>query len=188
MCLIQIALILMKLQRRQVGHKFMIRTPTKKKSTILTDIITITINTTRTIHIVTMSMVIAAVTTMMTARRNTESAHLFIIAADRSIRTSCKALSIAGQKVRAKGVIWFDDKRDDMYIFEQAGIQIMATESGKWLTAFPKKQQEMYLEAYPDMAERWDEEYGDREIKLVFIGQHMDKHDIIDRLDDCLSY
>lgn len=90
--------------------------------------------------------------------------------------------------VRAKGIIWFDDKRDDMYIFEQAGIQIMATESGKWLTAFPKKQQEMYLEAYPDMAERWDEEYGDREIKLVFIGQHMDKHDIIDRLDDCLSY
>ncbi len=89
--------------------------------------------------------------------------------------------------VRAKGILWFDDKRDDMYIFEQAGIQITATESGKWLTAFPKKQQKMYLEEYPDMAEKWDEKYGDREVKLVFIGQHMNKSQIIDALDSCLG-
>ena len=39
----------------------------------------------------------------------------------------------------------------------------------------------------PDMAEKWDEKYGDREIKLVFIGQHMDRHAIVDALDECLS-
>lgn len=89
--------------------------------------------------------------------------------------------------VRAKGILWFDDLRDDMYIFEQAGIQITATESGKWLTAFPKKQQQMYLAEYPDMAQRWDDKYGDREIKLVFIGQHMDKHAITEALDKCLG-
>ena len=89
--------------------------------------------------------------------------------------------------VRAKGVLWFDDKREDVYVFEQAGVQITATEQGKWLAAFPKKQQKLYLAEYPDMAEKWDEKYGDREIKLVFIGQHMDKHAIVDALDECLS-
>ena len=66
--------------------------------------------------------------------------------------------------VRAKGVLWFDDKREDVYVFEQAGVQITATDQGKW-----------------------DEKYGDREIKLVFIGQHMDRHAIVDALDECLS-
>ncbi len=89
--------------------------------------------------------------------------------------------------VRAKGILWFSDKRDDVYIFEQAGVQIVATESGKWLTAFPKKQQEMYLNEYPDAAEKWDEKYGDREIKLVFIGQHMDREKITADLDKCLD-
>ena len=89
--------------------------------------------------------------------------------------------------VRAKGVLWFDDKREDVYVFEQAGVQITATEQGKWLAAFPKKRQKLYLAEYPDMAEKWDEKYGDREIKLVFIGQHMDRHAIVDALDECLS-
>jgi G3E family GTPase len=32
----------------------------------------------------------------------------------------------------------------------------------------------------------WDEHYGDRMQKLVFIGQHIDKHKICQLLDDCL--
>lgn len=89
--------------------------------------------------------------------------------------------------VRAKGIIWFSDKREDAFVFEQAGVQITATEQGKWLAAFPEKQQKLYLAKYPDMAQRWDEKYGDREIKLVFIGQHMDKQGIIEALDECLD-
>ncbi len=89
--------------------------------------------------------------------------------------------------VRAKGIIWFSDKREDAFVFEQAGVQITATEQGKWLAAFPEKQQKLYLAKYPDMAQRWDEKYGDREIKLVFIGQRMDKQGIIEALDECLD-
>lgn len=91
--------------------------------------------------------------------------------------------------VRAKGILWFSDKdkRDYLYVFEQAGVQITATENGKWLAAFPKREQEKYFKQYPDIAEHWDEKYGDREVKLVFIGQHMDKQSIIDRLDNCLD-
>lgn len=89
--------------------------------------------------------------------------------------------------VRAKGILWFDDNRDNVFVFEQAGVQITATEQGKWLTAFPKKQQELYLKEYPDVAKIWDEKYGDREIKLVFIGQHMDREKITADLDKCLT-
>lgn len=91
--------------------------------------------------------------------------------------------------VRAKGILWFSDKdkRDYLYVFEQAGVQITATENGKWLAAFPKSEQKKYFNEYPDIEEHWDEKYGDREIKLVFIGQHMDKQNIIERLDNCLD-
>lgn len=89
--------------------------------------------------------------------------------------------------VRAKGVLWFDDNPESVFVFEQAGVQITATEQGKWLVAFPEKQQKLYLAKYPDMAKRWDEKYGDREIKLVFIGQHMDKQAITEALDKCLG-
>ena len=89
--------------------------------------------------------------------------------------------------VRAKGVLWFDDKREDVYVFEQAGVQINATESGKWFASAPEKERKRLLKQYPEIAEDWDEIYGDREIKLVFIGQKMDKHGITDALDACLD-
>ena len=89
--------------------------------------------------------------------------------------------------VRAKGIVWFDDQRDSVFVFEQAGVQISATEQGKWLTAFPKEQQELYLKEYPEAKKNWDDVYGDREIKLVFIGQHMDKEKITADLDKCVT-
>lgn len=89
--------------------------------------------------------------------------------------------------VRAKGILWFSNKRDLAFVFEQAGVQITATEQGKWLAAFPTRQQKLYMAEYPDILERWDDKYGDREIKLVFIGQHMDKKAICEALDNCLD-
>lgn len=89
--------------------------------------------------------------------------------------------------IRCKGMMWFSDAPDSAYIFEQAGVQITATESGKWFAAAPAHQRKQLLKEYPDIAKDWDEKYGDREIKLVFIGQHMDKEAIIKSLDDCLD-
>ena len=43
------------------------------------------------------------------------------------------------------------------------------------------------LKENPDIAKDWDETYGDRMIKLVFIGKDMDKQKIINQLDDCLD-
>ena len=89
--------------------------------------------------------------------------------------------------IRCKGMLWFSNDRDNAYVFEQAGVQITATESGKWFAAAPERQRKQLLKEYPDIAKDWDEKYGDREIKLVFIGQHMDKEAITKSLDACLD-
>lgn len=89
--------------------------------------------------------------------------------------------------IRCKGMLWFSDDRDNAYVFEQAGVQINATESGKWFASAPERERKRLLKQYPEIAADWDEIYGDREIKLVFIGQKMDKHGIIEALDECLD-
>ena len=41
--------------------------------------------------------------------------------------------------------------------------------------------------ANSDLERDWDEEVGDRMVKLVFIGQKMDKKAICEELDKCLA-
>ncbi len=89
--------------------------------------------------------------------------------------------------IRCKGMLWFSDSRDDAYVFEQAGVQITATMSGKWFAAAPEADRKRLLAQYPEIAADWDEKYGDREIKLVFIGQKMDREAIEKQLDNCLA-
>lgn len=89
--------------------------------------------------------------------------------------------------IRCKGMLWFSDDAETAFVFEQAGIQITATGSGKWFAAAPESQRKQLLKQYPDIAADWDEKYGDREIKLVFIGQHMDRNAIESALDKCLD-
>jgi G3E family GTPase len=38
----------------------------------------------------------------------------------------------------------------------------------------------------PALQRDWDDQYGDRMQKIVFIGQHMDKEAICQALDECL--
>ena len=89
--------------------------------------------------------------------------------------------------IRSKGVMWFSNETDIGYIFEQAGKQIQAYESGQWIASAPRHERKQLLKENPDIAKDWDETYGDRMIKLVFIGKNMDKNSIIEKLDDCLD-
>ena len=91
--------------------------------------------------------------------------------------------------VRAKGICYFSDERDMCYVFEQAGQQKTVKQAGQWLATMPKDQLDELRKNNPQLEKEWDEEVGDRMIKLVFIGQHIkeQKDAIIAELDKCLA-
>lgn len=88
--------------------------------------------------------------------------------------------------IRCKGVIWFEDEPETSYVFEQSGKQVQAYEAGQWVASFPEAEKKMILQENPEIRNDWDEKYGDRIVKLVFIGQKMDKEKIISDLDKCI--
>ena len=91
--------------------------------------------------------------------------------------------------VRAKGICYFADERDMCYVFEQAGQQKTVKQAGQWLATMPADQLAELRKNNPQLEKEWDDEYGDRMIKLVFIGQHIkeQKDAIITELDKCLA-
>ncbi len=91
--------------------------------------------------------------------------------------------------VRAKGICYFSDERDMCYVFEQAGQQKTVKQAGQWLATMPADQLAELRKNNPQLEKEWDEEYGDRMIKIVFIGQHIkeQKDAIIAELDKCLA-
>ena len=89
--------------------------------------------------------------------------------------------------IRCKGLIWFSDRNNESYIFEQAGKQIQASYGGDWIASAPKQELEKIIKENPEVLKDWDDEVGDRMVKLVFIGQKMDKEEIISTLDKCLK-
>ncbi len=88
--------------------------------------------------------------------------------------------------IRCKGVIWFENEPETSYVFEQSGKQVQAYEAGQWIASFPEAQISMILKENPEIRNDWDEKYGDRIVKLVFIGQKMNKEKIISDLDKCI--
>lgn len=89
--------------------------------------------------------------------------------------------------IRAKGLFWIAEDPNTAYIFEQSGRQKSATDDGKWIACFPERERKQILQMNPDIAAAWDEKYGDRINKIVFIGRNMNKEEIINALDDCIA-
>ena len=89
--------------------------------------------------------------------------------------------------IRSKGLMWFQDEPEMAWILETTGRQISADYSGAWLASAPKKEQEKVLSRDPEIKKNWDPKYGDRMIKIVIIGTHLDKKAISDLLDTALT-
>ena len=89
--------------------------------------------------------------------------------------------------IRTKGMCYFTDEFDICYLFEQAGKQMSLKNAGQWYATMPENQLANMLRADPVLAADWDETYGDRMQKLVFIGQNIDKAYIKKELDACLT-
>ena len=89
--------------------------------------------------------------------------------------------------IRAKGICWFKDQPDTCYLFEQAGRQIGLKNAGQWYATMPENELKDLLAREEGLRKDWDEKYGDRMQKIVFIGQNMDKKTIKEQLDMCLT-
>lgn len=88
--------------------------------------------------------------------------------------------------IRAKGICYFEGEEDICYVFEQAGKQVNMRNAGQWYATMPKEELETFLDSNPGVLRDWDDNYGDRMQKLVFIGQKMDRKEITRLLDACL--
>ena len=91
------------------------------------------------------------------------------------------------QLIRSKGYIWFSDADQDVQLFEQAGRNSSVMEVSYWIDALVEEQKKAYLDANPDVKEEWDEEFGDRENQIVFIGKGYNKDEIKAELEKCLD-
>ena len=91
------------------------------------------------------------------------------------------------QIIRCKGLCYFANEKDICYVFEQAGKQVSLRNAGQWYATMPPFQLRELLENNPKLKKDWEEPYGDRMQKLVFIGQDLDKGAITKALDTCLT-
>ena len=89
--------------------------------------------------------------------------------------------------IRAKGICYFSHDTDMSYLFEQAGVQVKLNEAGLWFATMPEDELIEMMRRDAGLVHDWDDEYGDRMQKIVFIGQHLDKEGITRILDDCLD-
>ena len=89
--------------------------------------------------------------------------------------------------LRCKGMCYFAEEYDMCYLFEQAGKQFNLRQAGEWFATMPKEELMQLMADDAQLRKDWDDQYGDRMQKLVFIGQHLDQPALKAALDKCLQ-
>ncbi|MBQ2489480.1 MAG: GTP-binding protein [Bacteroidales bacterium] len=87
--------------------------------------------------------------------------------------------------IRSKGICYFSYDQDLCYIFDQVGKSSTLREAGQWFATMPPDELGPFLQQHPEVCADWDDTYGDRMQKLVFIGQHLDTNSLCSLLDQC---
>ena len=86
--------------------------------------------------------------------------------------------------IRAKGIVYFVGDERMSYVYESAGKQRKLVENGEWYSErLTPKQIKLMIANDEFFAHDWDEKWGDKLNKVVFIGQNLDKEGIKRELD-----
>ena len=91
--------------------------------------------------------------------------------------------------IRAKGLFWLASRPDDAINFSQAGGSSRLEKAGVWWASMTFKERTRY-QSYVDnityIESKWSKQWGDRTNELVFIGQDIEKEEMIANLESCL--
>lgn len=93
---------------------------------------------------------------------------------------------IAGKLIRSKGFFWLATRPQFAGSWSQAGGMARYGVAGLFWKAVPEKDWPTDPDYRQAIEAQWVEPFGDMRQELVFIGQGLDKTDIINRLNACL--
>ncbi|GGE32752.1 putative metal chaperone YciC [Pullulanibacillus camelliae] len=88
--------------------------------------------------------------------------------------------------IRSKGIAWCATHNNVALLMSHAGPSVSMSPLAYWVASMPKKEQKAILEANPEVLAEWNETYGDRHTKIVFIGTELNPELITEELDRCL--
>ena len=88
--------------------------------------------------------------------------------------------------LRSKGFVWIASKSDLIGSWSQAGQMLTLMPLGHWWATQPPETWPLEADSRQAILADWQEPWGDRRTELVLIGQDLDAHALIDRLNACL--
>ncbi len=94
--------------------------------------------------------------------------------------------NLAGKLIRSKGYFWLATRPHFAGYWSQAGGIARYGFAGMFWKAVPESDWPQDEEALQSIKENWEEPFGDMRQELVFIGQGLDKDQVIEALDQCL--
>lgn len=91
--------------------------------------------------------------------------------------------------IRSKGLFWLASRSNQALLWSSAGGSCKADDAGVWWASMSFTERSNYaafIENQKQIESDWDIQFGDRKIELVFIGQYLDKEEMIAQLNTCL--
>lgn len=91
--------------------------------------------------------------------------------------------------IRSKGLFWIASRPNDAINFSQAGGSSRIEKAGVWWCSMPYSERiryQSFVDNKNEIEKKWDKQWGDRVTELVFIGQDLNKAEIVLALENCL--